>query len=43
MWACYGTNSYQVWEQADINTECPTFFPWIGITQKQDPWTGSSL
>ena len=25
MWAGYGTNNYQVWEQADINRECPTF------------------
>ncbi len=25
MWGCYGTNNYQVWEQAHINRECPTF------------------
>ena len=26
MWARYGTNGGPVWEWADINGECPTFF-----------------
>ena len=26
MWACYDISTYQVWDQADINKERPTFF-----------------
>ena len=38
MWACYDTNHYQVWEQAHINRECPTF-----LVSKGPEWGGGSI